>query len=399
MTPDTATIKCPRCKAPIKLTDAMQEGLRAQFDADLEKARLTIAAEERTKAMTAAEEAGRDARQEALKRAIEAGTEANTLREANSKLNAKLAAAQSEQARLLLKESELDSAKREMELTIAKQVAAGAALIREQARMVAQTDMQLTVAAKDEQLRSLTDKIEELKRRAEQGDNRVQGEAQELVLEQMLRARFPLDTIEPVGKGVNGGDVLQRVVGPSGQQCGSILWESKRTKTWGADWLSKLRTDQRTAKADIALLVTQTMPKRTDGGSGTVYAFDLIDGVWVAEWQCAIPIAVALRQSLIALAGAKLSQEGQAGKMEIMYAYLTGPRFKMRVQAIVEKFGEMAEDLRKERAATTRLWAKREGQIQGAADAASGMYGDLEGIAGAAIMQIDGLTLQIEAGK
>jgi len=235
--------------------------------------------------------------------------------------------------------------------------------------------------------------IEELRRKAEQGSQQLQGEAQELELESLLRTKFTRDTIEPVPKGEFGGDVLHRVIGPLGQLCGTILWESKRTKNWSDGWLPKLRDDQRTAKAEIALLVSQVLPKGVE-------AFDFIDGVWVTESRCAIPVAIALRQSLVELATARQGGEGQKTKMELVYQYLTGPRFRHRVEAIVEKFEDMQADLDKERKTMTRLWAKREEQIKGVIETTVGMYGDLQGIAGRTMQEIEGLeTRLLESSK
>jgi hypothetical protein len=187
--------------------------------------------------------------------------------------------------------------------------------------------------------------------------------------------------------------VLHRVIGPLGQHCGTILWESKRTKNWSDGWLPKLRDDQRAAKAEIALLVSQVLPKGVE-------AFDFIDGVWVTESRCAIPVALALRQSLIELATARQAGEGQKTKMELVYQYLTGPRFRHRVEAIVEKFEDMQADLDKERKTMTRLWAKREEQIKGVIETTVGMYGDLQGIAGRTMQEIEGLeTRLLESSK
>ncbi len=192
--------------------------------------------------------------------------------------------------------------------------------------------------------------------------------------------------IEPVPKGEFGGDALQRVIGPLGQLCGTILWESKRTKNWSDGWLAKLREDQRAAKAEIAVIVSQTLPKGVE-------SFDLIEGVWVTESRCAIPIATALRQSLIELSGSRLASEGQQTKTEMVYQYLTGPRFRHRIEAIVEKFTDMQSDLERERKTMTRLWAKREEQIRGVIESTAGMYGDLQGIAGKSLQEIEGLSL------
>lgn len=173
-----------------------------------------------------------------------------------------------------------------------------------------------------------------------------------------------------MAKGECGGDVLHRVLGNAGQICGSIIWESKRTKTWIDNWLAKLRDDQRMAKADIALIVTSALPKGVE-------TFDIIENVWVAEPRFAIPLAIALRQSLIEVAGSRQAQEGQQTKMELIYRYLTGPQFRHRIDAILEKFNDMRDDLDRERKVMTKLWAKREEQLNGVLDSTAGWYGDL----------------------
>jgi len=234
-------------------------------------------------------------------------------------------------------------------------------------------------------------RIEELKQKAEQGSQQHQGEVMELELENTLRTKFPFDSIEPVAKGEFGGDVVQRVVSPSGLACGSILWESKRTKNWSDAWLAKLRGDQRAVKAEICLLVSQALPK-------DVESFEQIDGVWIAGPKYALPLAVALRQSLIEVANSKLLQEGQQTKAELVYEYLTGPRFRHRIEAIVEKFSDMQEDLNREKKAMTRLWAKRDAQIQAVIESTVGMYGDLQGIAGRAFEEIEGLEIPLLEG-
>ncbi len=148
---------------------------------------------------------------------------------------------------------------------------------------------------------------------------------------------------------------------PFGQSYGSILWESKRTKNWSDTWLPKLREDQRNAKADVALIISTALPKG-------VTTFDLVDGVWVADVCCAIPVAMVLRQSLIELTAARKMSDGQQTKAEMVYQYLTGPRFRQRIEAIVERFRAVQEDLSRERAVITKQWAKREALLQGIMD-------------------------------
>jgi hypothetical protein len=318
----------------------------------------------------------------------EKSKELSELQEVLKQRDEKLAQAQKAQAEVIKKQRELDDAKREMELTIEKRIQESLGVTREQAKKEAEDGLKLKVAEKEQTISAMQKQIEELKRKAEQGSQQLQGEAQELEIENSLRAHFPRDIIEPVPKGEFGGDTIQRVLADSQQVCGSILWESKRTKNWSDGWLAKLRNDQRTAKADFSVIVTQTMPRLPD-------TFEHLDGVWVTCPRLMIPVAICLRQALLELAMARQAGEGQQTKMELVYQYLTGPRFKHRVQAIVEKFSEMQEDLEKERKTMTRLWAKREAQIRGVVESTAGMYGDLQGIAGRTFQEIEGLTMPL----
>jgi hypothetical protein len=300
----------------------------------------------------------------------------------------KLAEAQNAQAELIRKQCELDDAKRELELTIEKRVRDSLLTVRNRAKQEAEEALKLKLIEKDELIASMQRQVDELKRKSEQGSQQLQGEAQEIELEMLLRSKFPGDLIEPVAKGEFGGDILQKLMGPLNQTCGTILWEIKRTKNWSDGWLAKLRDDQRAAKAEIALIVSHAMPKEVE-------AFDYVEGVWVTERRYALPVSIALRQSLIELQAARAASAGQQTKMELVYQYLTGPLFRQRIQAIVEKFSDMQTDLMKERKTMTRLWAKRESQITRVIESTVGMYGDLQGIAGKALQEIDGLDTQL----
>lgn len=409
-------ITCPNCKTEVKLTESLAapllESIRTQYeekltqkDADIarreaslraEQANLTKAREsideEVAKQLAEQRQAIADEEAKKARRLLSADLEKQTkelaeLQEVLADRDTKLAEAQKAQADLIRKQRELDDAKREMDLTIEKKVQESLIAVRDKAKLEAEEGLKLKVAEKEEQIAGMQRQIEELKRKAEQGSQQLQGEVLELELEGLIRSTFPQDSVEPVPKGEHGGDVIQRVMGPAGP-CGTILWESKRTKNWSDGWLAKLRDDQRAAKADVALIVSQTLPK-------DVETFNLIDGVWVTGHRCAIPVAIALRHSLIELATARQAGEGQQSKMELVYQYLTGPRFRHRVHAIVEKFGDMHEDLQRERKTMTKLWAKREEQIRCVVEATAGMYGDLQGIAGKTLQEIEGLDLKL----
>jgi hypothetical protein len=417
-----ATITCPNCHTEIKLTQSLAAPLIAatkreyeqkiadkdaaidKREAELRRQQETVKeAQENIETLIAeklraerdviAADEGRKAK---LQLGIDLESRAKEIAELKDVLvqrDAKLAEAQAAQAELLRKQRELDDAKRELELSVEKRIQEALGGVREQAKKEAEDRLRLKVSEKEEQILAMQRQIEELRRRAEQGSQQLQGEVLELQLEALLGSRFPLDILEPVAKGEFGGDVLQRVVGPAGQTCGAILWETKRTKNWSDAWLPKLRGDQRAAKAELALLVSEALPKGVE-------SFELIDGVWITHPRFVVPVASVLRQNLIELAAARLSQDGQQTKTEQVYQYLTGPRFRHRVEAIVERFSEMQDDLNRERKATMRLWAKREAQIQGVIDSTVGMYGDLQGIAGRAMQEIPALeTPLIESKK
>lgn len=413
------TITCPNCGNAIKLTESLAAPLiattRKQFEkkiadkdaevakresaikdqqAAIEKAKETIAEEvaEKLKAertIIAAEESkkakfllGADLDQKA-KELVE-------LQEVLKQRDEKLGEAQKAQAELIRKQRELDDATREMALTIEKRVEESLVVVRNKARLEAEDGLKLKVAEKEQTIASMQKQIEELKRRAEQGSQQLQGEVQELELEDTLRSKFPRDLIEAVPKGEHGGDALHRVCGSLQQICGTILWESKRTKNWSDGWLAKLREDQRAAKAELAVIVSHTLPKDFD-------TFDFLDGVWVTSPRYVVPVAIALRHTLIELFAARQASEGQQTKMEMIYQYLTGPRFRHRIQAIVEKFADMQEDLDRERKTMTKLWAKRQEQIRCVVESTAGMYGDMQGIAGKTLQEIEGLDVPMLA--
>lgn len=414
------TITCPNCKTKIQLTESLAAPLidasRKQFEQQLlqkdneiarrehgirekekeiAESRRTldnqitsqVAAQLTTERARVIADESRKARLASAAELETKGREIAELQEVLKSRDEKLAAAQKAQAELIKKQRELDDAKRELELTVEKRVQDGLIGVRAQARQEAEEGLKLKVMEKDQTIVSMQQKIEELKRRAEQGSQQLQGEVQELALENLLRAKFPFDAIEPVPKGDYGGDILHRVIGTDGQPGGTILWETKRTRNWSDVWLVKLREDQRTAKAEIAIIVSQILPKGVE-------TFEMVDGIWVTHPRAALPVALVLRQSLLEIALARQSSEGLQTKTEMIYQYLTGPRFRQRVEAIVEAFSTMQDDLDKERKVIMKQWAKREEQIMRVMGATVGMYGDLQGIAGKSLQEIEGLELK-----
>jgi hypothetical protein len=295
--------------------------------------------------------------------------------------NVKLAEAQQAQAEALRKQRELDEKTRDLEVTIEKRVQSSQAEIFVKARQDATDELKAQVSQKDAQIDSLGRTVEELKRKLEQGSQQTQGEAFELELESLLRGKFPLDLVEPVAKGETGGDIVQTVNGQIGSPAGVILWELKNTKNWSDGWLPKLRDNKRAAKADVALIVSTALPKGIE-------TFDLVDGVYVAHPRCALPVALTLRQGLLEVANTRMTQAGQQSKAEQVYQYLTGARFKQRIEAIVERFTDMRDDIDKERRFMLKAYAKREAQLTAMVDSTVGMVGELQGIMGQAMPEI-----------
>ncbi len=410
------TIKCPTCGTDIKLTESLAapliEATRREYDGRLAKQASDVAAKEqsltkREKALELEKESvdilvAERLRQERAKIATEEARKARlalaqdmdhkdgeiaNLNQILEQNKMKLGEAQKAQAELIRKQRELDDAKREMELIVEQRVQASLDGARERAKKEAAESFKLKVAEKELTITSMRKQIDDLKQKAEQGSQQLQGEVQELELESVLSANFQTDTIKPVPKGEFGGDILQEVFGLQNQICGTILWESKRTKNWSDTWLAKLRDDQREAKAEVAVLVSQALPKDLD-------SFGLIDGVWVIPIRAVVPVASTLRHMLLEIALARQTADGQNTKMSLVYQYLTGSRFRQRIQAIVEAFSNMGEDLNKEKKAIMKQWAKREQEIERVMHATVSMYGDLQGIAGKTLLEVEGLDLK-----
>ncbi len=411
------TIVCPNCRQEVKLTESLAapilQATRKEFekrlaDKDAGIAKREAAIQQQLAQLEQAKEAIDEQVAEKLKAersrlqaeasknakqllGAELEAKQRELQEAQEVLkdrDKKLAEAQKTQAELLRRQRELDDEKRELDLTIEKRVAQSLATTRDQAKKEAEESLKLTLFERDKKIADMSRQIDDLKQKAEQGSQQLQGEVQELELEESLRARFTHDEIEPVPKGEFGGDALQRVCNNARQSCGTILWESKRTKNWSEGWLAKLRDDQRTAKANLAIIVSTALPKEIE-------TFGYVDGIWVTSPRYALPLVSILRETLIEIASARQASEGQQSKMELIYRYLTGPNFRQRVEAVVERLTDMKDDLDKERKTMTKLWAKREQQLLGAEDAIAGMYGDMQGIAGKSLAEISGLDIPL----
>jgi len=308
----------------------------------------------------------------------------------------KLKTARQKEFEFLKKEQELKNKEQELEILLQKKLLQERNSLVQQIRKeeesrtsLKETEYQLKLKELEKQLEDQRRLAEEMKRKAEQGSMQLQGEVQELLLEEMLRDYFPYDKIGEVGKGVEGADCIQVVRNHIGIDCGKIIFESKRTKTFNAAWIEKLKTDMRNKQADVAILVTQAYPK-------DMSCFGERDGVWVCSFSEVVALTTALRHTIIRIAETKKAEENKGEKMQMLYSYLTGNEFRQQIETIVEGFLSMKNSISKERIQMEKLWKEREKQLEKVLLSTSGMYGSIKGIAGASIGEIPLLEDGIE---
>ena len=284
------------------------------------------------------------------------------------------------------KANELEEREKNMELEKTRQIDEERKKIQESTAEMLMKEHQMRDAEKNKQMEDMRKRIEELQQKANLTSQQLQGEVQELELEEFLRKEFPIDEIREVGKGVRGGDVIQVVRDQFGRECGTIIWESKRTKSWASDWTDKLKEDMRSVKADVAILVSSVLPQ------GMKF-FGPYEGVFVTCWDCLLGVSSQIRLAIIKEAQIKSSVVGKNEKMEIIWNYLSSNQFVQKVEAIVEAFSTMREDLEKEKRMYTQLWSKREKQIERVIHNTIGMHGELQGLMGASLPQISGIEI------
>ncbi len=277
------------------------------------------------------------------------------------------------------------------ELEMHKKLASEEEKIRQEEQKKAEEAQHLKILEKDKQLQDTLKELEDAKRKLTQGSQQNQGEVFELSFEQMLQQQYPHDKIMPVGKGIKGADIVQEVWDSNGKYAGKIIWELKNTRTWSEPWIDKLKADKRAINADEAVLITEAMP-------GNIKVAGFRNGVWVTQRNFVLPLTDSLRVKLIQQIIIKNSLKGKDVKMEALYAYLTGTEFKNRIEAIIEAFTNMQQEVEKEKRYFSNKWARDEKNIRQVIDSTYGMHGDLKGILAAAVPQIQGLEL-LEEGK
>lgn len=357
------TIKCPNCGEIISIDDVLTHQIEEKVKKDFE-------AKQKIREKELASKLIKEARVEAEK---EQRAKTDLLEEQLKSKDAKLDEAMKKEVALRKEKMKLDDEKRAFEAEKLRQLEEAKKAIAEEAAKKAAEDQQYVVAQLKKQLTDATKAKDELARKLEQGSQQTQGEVLELELEELLKAEFPQDDIAPVPKGVTGADIVQTVLNRSGRECGKIVWESKKTKTWSEGWIQKLKDDQRAIKADIAVLVSVALP---NGVKGAVFR----NGIWICDIKTSIAVATALRMNLEALTRERAMSVGKNEKMEVLYSYLTGVEFRQRVEAIIEAFSSMDVSLKKERTAYEKIWSEREQQLKKVMKNTIGMYGDMSGL-------------------
>jgi hypothetical protein len=364
------SIACPSCGKKIPLTRA----LRAEIETSL-KAEFG----ERERELRDAYEQKLDAERERVEKDAAKRAEKKLAQElAGLKDQLKDQAKEIEDARrveLALRKRELALERRQadLEITIARTLADERAKLVTETQERATEQHRLKDAEKERQLGEMRRQIEDLKRKADQGSQQLQGEAGEGELDTILRTACPADEISGIGQGVRGADIHHLVVDVRGARRGSILWECKNARNWSDGWIAKLKADQRSLHADVAVLVTASLPK-------DCRRFAMIDGVLVTDFACAGPLAVVLRANLLELAQARNAAIQKHDTLELLHRYLSGVEFRQRVEAIVDAFTAMRADLDQERRAAERSWARRAKQIDAVTFNVAGFYGDLQGL-------------------
>ena len=300
----------------------------------------------------------------------------------------RLRIARQKEMEFLQREHEILTREAELELSVQRKLQEERAKLAEEIRVIEEqkiasreTDYLLRLKELETQLDAQKKLAAEMTRKAEQGSMQLQGETQELLLEEMLRENFPFDIVEEVGKGVEGADCIQIVRNSIGIDCGKIIFESKRAKSWNSIWIEKLKKDMRHKQADLAILVTQAFPKG-------MHCFGEHEGIWICSFKEVLGLTAALRNAIVRIAETRKLDENRGEKMQMLYNYLTGLEFRQHIEAIVEGFVAMRQSIIKERIHMEKIWKEREKQLDSLLLNTSGMYGSIKGIAGSSITNI-----------
>ena len=394
-------VKCPSCGHSFPMEEVMNEEYKKQLRVQMQQYTLQKEQEYKTKLdeFTTKEQQQSQAFEDRLqkeKKQLQLTLEENLRKSIGSdyenqvlllqknaeEANEKLKASRQKELEFLQREEQLKQKEQELHLELQRKLQEQRNELSEQIRKqeaerftLKDTEYQLKQKELEKQLEDQKKLVDEMKRKSEQGSMQLQGEVQELILEEMLRIHFPFDMINEVGKGVRGADCVQTVRNSFGQECGRIIYESKRTKDFSLEWIEKLKRDMRSVGVDVAVIVTQCYPKGMD-------CFGELDGVWICSFDEVKAVAYVLRDSIIKLANMTRTQENRGDKMHLLYDYLTSKEFSEQWKAIREGFMSMRMSIQRERDMMEKLWKSREKQLEKVLLNAVHIQGSIEGIAG-----------------
>jgi hypothetical protein len=400
---NNSTIKCPNCQHEFPIGNALAQEIENDIKGrylkkynedrqrmEAEKAQLAKEAEllklqaENQEAVIADKLrlAKQQLEQEAIKKAAnEMQLQLDSLNKELTDKAQKLKESQGKELELLRKHKEIQEREENLKLELEKQMLEKQKEIEDRAKKMEGERFELKIKELEKKLEDQKELAETMRRKAEQGSMQLQGEVQELALEELLKSSFPFDEIEEVGKGVKGADCIQHVRNSSAQFCGKIIYESKRTKAFTNEWIDKLKSDMRATQADLAVIVTEVLPKDMEH-------FGMKDGVWVCRFSDIKAVAFLLRDSLIKINTALVSQENKGDKMQLLYNYLTGNEFKQQIEAIVEGFVALKDGITREKIQMEKIWKEREKQLEKVLLNTTHFYGSVKGIAGNAVGDI-----------
>lgn len=377
-------ITCPNCSHQFEPGDTMRDEIEKELRGKMKEWQKKKEVET-AELLEAEKKKMQTEMQEAVRKSLAADYEnqLKLLQQEATENAEKLKESRRKELEFLQKEQALKTREEEMQLTIQRQLMEERSKLKEQLQKeelekisLKEQEYQLRTKELEKQIEDQKKLVEEMRRKSEQGSMQLQGEVQELMLEEMLQSTFPFDKIEEVGKGVRGADCIQIVRNQFGNESGKIIYESKRTKDFSNEWIEKLKKDMRSHAADVAVIVTQTFPKDME-------RFGEKDGVYICTFAEVRSVALLLRNALLKIADARKSQENKGDKMVMLYDYLTGTEFSEQWKAIREGFMSMRQSIQKERDTMERLWKAREKQLEKVLLNAAHIQGSVEGIAGA----------------
>lgn len=380
-------IICPNCKKPIPLTQALSHQLQEKYTKQF--------SEERSRLIVLYQKRINEEKQKIEKESIEKAREKiqqemelkfTDTKNENEEMKKQLKDLQKQFLETNKLTRQLRNEKSQMKIELEKKLAQEEEKIRIEERQKAYQEHHFKDLEKDKKLQDVLKINEELKRKVEQGSQQAQGEVLELELEKLLKTEFPLDEILPIAKGKRGADIIQTIKNHYGQICGKIIWEAKRAQSWDNKWVVKLKDDQREAKAEIAVLIANILPQN-------IKNFGFKNGIWISDYGSILGLATALRINLIDLMIIKLVHIGKNEKLEVLHQYITGTEFKQRIEAIIEAFTTLQDEIEREKRWFAAKWARQEKSIRKVIDHTLGMHGDLQSIMGKSLADIKGLGM------